>query len=409
MRVSLAVAAICFFGSAVLSLAASAASLLDDDTITKAETLKILDSTDVEGRFVALATTDADQDADEDILLVDELGNLWLVLNERDCKFSKPQNVAGPVNQTPGPVSLDLSDVDMDNDEDILITNSMGVVYLVMAEGRGRYRAMEKLSDALNPAAGPVQVRVSDVDLDNDEDIIVGNSEGVLYKIENVGMGHFGRATGLASVPGMAPGPYDFVFTDLDFDNDEEIVLLDSTGIVYLLENLRGRFGAAKKTAGPLKGKPGAVDIEIADYDYDGDDDLVIMGASGAVMLLENQGKGAFSTTFKQIAPPLGPAGGHHVLAMSDVDSETSEDIVVVNTKGWVFIIENDGDGVYEKPRSIAENIELAAGSASATREDMNGDGAEDTLILDAEGHLYLVLGEYDPLDDRARDLEDDL
>ncbi|MBP7430227.1 MAG: VCBS repeat-containing protein [Candidatus Hydrogenedentes bacterium] len=388
---------------------AAAESLLDDEEATKAETLKLLDATGAKARFVSVATINSDQDPDEDILLIDELGTVWLLLNERDCKFAKPQMIAGPVNDVPGPVSLDLSDVDLDNDEDILITNRMGVVYLVVSEGRGRYRNMAKISNELNTASGAVQVRVTDVDLDNDEDIIVGNAEGILYKIENVGMGKFGGATALTRIPGLAPGPYDYVFTDLDFDNDEEIVLIDARETVFLLENLRDRFGAPRKIAGPLTGAPGTVDIEIADYDYDGDDDLIILGATGAVLLLENKGKGVFSSTPKQIAPPLGPEGGSRILAMSDIDAETSEDVVVVNTKGWVFLVENDGEGVYGKPECLTDSIEMSAGAASATREDLNGDGFEDTLILDGAGHLYLVLGIYDPMEERLRGLEDDL
>ena len=384
-------------------------SLLDDEKVTEAETLKLLDAKDVEGRYVALATTDADQDADEDILLVDEMGNVSIMLNERNGKFAKSAWVAGPVNETAGPVSLDLSDVDLDNDEDLLLTNSIGMVYLVLAEGKGRYRKMEQISEALNPESGPVQVRVSDVDLDNDEDVILGNTEGVLYQIENVGMGNFGRATELTKVPNMVPGLYDYVFTDLDFDNDEEIIFIDGKGTVYLLENLRGRFATPEHIAGPFKADAGRVDIEIADYDYDGDDDLVIMGSSGIVVLLENEGQGDFASELEEIAPPLGPEDGMKIMALSDVDAETSEDIVVLNTKGFLFTIENDGLGVYEEPRCIAENLQLSAGLASVVREDMNGDGAEDTLILDGEGHLYLVLGEYSFVEDRARDLGDDL
>jgi len=409
MRIIVKFAVTCCLCLAFHAAWASESSLLDDDRITEVEVKKIFDAKDVEGRYVAMDTTDADQDADEDILLVDGLGNVSLMLNLRAEGFSKPEWVAGPVNETPGPISLDLSDVDLDNTEDLIISSSMGEVYLVLAEGQGRYRDMKKISDALNTESGPVQVRVSDVDLDNDEDIVLGNNVGVLYQIENVGMGNFGRASELTKIPEMAPGPYDFVFTDLDFDNDEEILLVDAKGTVYLLENLRGRFAPAKKIAGPFNAEPSGVDIEIADYDYDGDDDIVLMVGSGAVMLIENEGKGAFAKEPIRIAPPLGPQGGEHILALSDVEAETSEDIAVVNTMGWVFLIENDGQGKYESPRSLVESIEMSAGPASVVREDMNGDGAEDTLILDGAGHLYLVLGEYDFVQDRARDLGDDL
>lgn len=383
--------------------------LLDDDRIKEPEIEKIFDAEAVEGRYVALATTDSDQDADEDILLVDGLGNVSLMLNLRAEGFSKPESVAGPVNETPGPVSLDLSDVDLDNDEDLIISSSMGEVYLVYSEGRGRYRDMTKISEALNTESGPVQVRVSDVDLDNDEDIVLGNNVGVLYQIENIGMGNFGRATELAKIPDIASGPYDYVFTDLDFDNDEEILFADAKGSVYLLGNLRGRFAPAKKLAGPFNAEASKVDIEIADYDYDGDDDIVLMIGSGAVMLLENEGKGDFAEKPVTLAPPLGPEGGDRVLALSDIEAETSEDIAVVNTKGGLFLLENDGRGEYGEAKVLAQNVELSAGSASVIREDMNGDGAEDTLILDGAGHLYLVLGAYDFVDERLRDLGDDL
>lgn len=389
---------------------ASEESLLDDEHVTETVVEKILDAGQVACQYVSVATTDTDQDADEDILLVDALGNVRLMLNNRTKGFSKPVSIAGPVNAVPGPVSLDLSDVDLDNHEDILISSSMGEVYLVSAEGGGRYRPKQKISDALNKESGLVQVRVSDVDLDNDEDIVLATPEGALYKIENVGTGHFGNASLMVQLPNVKSGLFDFVFTDLDFDNDEEIVFIDGIGTVFVLENLGGRFGEPRHIAGPFrKDKPGSVDIEVSDYDYDGDDDLIIMGPAGMIVLLENEGKGVFASRPQQIAPPLGPEGGIHIMALSDPDTLTGEDIVVVNTKGSIFLIENRGDGVYDKPQSIAENIKLAPGPASVVREDMNGDGAEDTLILDGEGHLYLVLGVYDPAEDLERDLEDDL
>jgi hypothetical protein len=392
-----------------LSLCAAAASLLESEEAAKAETVKLLDASAGKSRFVSVATVNSDQDLLQDILLVDELGAVWLLLNEGECNFGKPQRIAGPVNSVPGPVSLTLSDVDLDNDEDILIANSLGEIYLVIAEGRGRYRDMVKISQELNAASGPVHVRASDIDLDNDEDIIVGNSEGVLYKIENVGLGKFGGATMLTRIPGMASGPYDFVLTDLDFDNDEEIILVDSQENVFLLENLRGRFGSPKKIAGPLTKQPGTVQVEVADYNYDGHDDLIIMGGSGAVVLLENKGKGAFSPTPKQLVPPLGPAGGSHIMAMSDMDTTTSEDIVVLNTKGWVFLVENDGQGGARKPQCLTDSLSMAPGAATVTREDLNGDGFEDTLILDGAGNLFLVLGIFDPMEERLRGMEDDL
>ncbi len=392
-----------------LSLSAAAASLLESEETTKAETLKLLDGSAGKARFVGLATVNSDQDLLQDILLVDELGTVWVLLNEGECNFAKPRRIAGPVNSVPGPVSLELSDVDLDNDEDIMIANSLGAIYLVMAEGRGRYRDMVKISQELNAVSGPVHVRASDIDLDNDEDIIVGNTEGILYKIENVGLGKFGGATLLTRIPGMAPGPYNFVLTDLDFDNDDEIILVDSQENVFLLENLRGRFASPKKIAGPLTKQPGPVQIEVADYNYNGHDDLIIMGGSGAVVLLENKGKGAFSSTPKQLVPPLGPEGGERIMAMSDMDTATSEDIVVVNTKGWVFLIENDGQGGAQKPQCLTDSLPMAPGPASVTREDLNGDGFEDTLILDGAGNLFLVLGIFDPLEERLRGMEDDL
>lgn len=82
---------------------AAAESLLDDEEATKAETLKLLDATGAKARFVSVATINSDQDPDEDILLIDELGTVWLLLNERDCKFAKPQMIAGPVNDVPAP------------------------------------------------------------------------------------------------------------------------------------------------------------------------------------------------------------------------------------------------------------------------------------------------------------------
>ena len=67
--------------------------------------------------------------------------------------------IAGPVNDVPGPVSLDLSDVDLDNDEDILITNRMGVVYLVVSEDADGIATWRRSRTSSIPPAGPSGAR----------------------------------------------------------------------------------------------------------------------------------------------------------------------------------------------------------------------------------------------------------
>ena len=393
-------------GSLVLfSGAARAGWLFERDTTGGARVKKILAAEDAEHRYVLLATTDASQNGFQDILLVDELGHVRLMFNERGEGFTPPETIAGPVNETPGPVALETSDVNLNNAEDIIIANSVGEVYLVLAEGRGRFRSMTRISDALNPDGGPMCIRVSDVDADNDEDIVFGNSEGTLYQIENIGMGNFGRAAVITRIPNLAPGPYNFVFSDLGFNNYEDIILADSKGTVFLIENHRGSFSSPREVAGPFSSTPGNVVLGIADYDYDGDDDIVMLLGSGALILIENTGRGAFARQPKQIAPPLGPEGGVRQLALSDIEAETSEDFVVVNSKGSVHIVENDGRGNYGAPRTIAQNIEMAPGAVTVVRDDVSANGAEDALILDAAGNLFVVYGEQQLVVDHTSDL----
>ena len=147
-------------------------------------------------------------------------------------------------------------------------------------------------------------MRVTDVDLDNDEDIIVGNAEGILYKIENVGMGS-SAAHRADPDPRPGAGPYDYVFTDLDFDNDEEIVLIDARETVFLLENLRDRFGAPRKIAGPSPArrepwisKSPTMTTTATMIDHPGRD------RSGAAA--PKQGKGRFSSTPNRLRPRSG-------------------------------------------------------------------------------------------------------
>ncbi len=396
---------ICVTTFVLFSGAARAGWLFERDTTDGARVEKILAGEDAEHRYVFLATTDASQNGFQDLLLVDELGHVRLMLNQRGEGFAPPETIAGPVNETPGPVAIETSDVNLNNAEDIIIANSVGEVYLVLAEGRGRFRAMTRISDALNPNGGPMYIRVSDVDADNDEDIVFGNSEGTLYQIENIGMGHFGRATVIARVPNLAPGPYSFVFSDLSFNNFEDIILVDAKGTVFLIENHTGSFSAPRQITGPFSTTPGHVALGLADYDYDGDDDIVMLLGSGALVLIENMGRGAFTRPPKQIAPPLGPEGGVRQLALSDIEAETSEDFVVVNSRGSVHIVENDGRGNYGQPRTIAENIEMAHGVLTVIRDDVTADGAEDALILDAAGNLFVVYGERQLVVDHTRDL----
>ncbi|HLU48233.1 MAG TPA: CRTAC1 family protein, partial [Planctomycetota bacterium] len=213
------------------------------------------------GKSLGVIAFDSEDDGDIDLFVAcDQVPNLFF-RNDGRGKFREDALIAGLAYSDAGisqaGMGVDAGDIDLDGRQDLVVTNfsdETNAVYL--AEPGGRFREASKALGVAGPSLVPLGFGVVlwDFDRDSDLDIYVAN-------------GHV--QDNIATIrPGMT-----FAQPDL------------------LLENRDGRefapVTAASAGAWLERALVGRA-VATGDYDNDGDEDLLVVHASGPVALLRN-------------------------------------------------------------------------------------------------------------------------
>ena len=216
-------------------------------------------------------------------------------------------------------------DVDNDHDQDIYVVNDLGTVLqpnqLLLGDGKGGFTDASFDSDA-DVATTGMGLAVGDIDNDGWLDLFVssmGPGDDVLLR--NTGGGHFEDVTlarhggSMAVSPGVSWGA---VFMDIDSDGDEDLYVAHgfhqllsafAAGTVnpkdqpsVLLENLGDDFADASKKSG-LDGTASSRSPVEADLDGDGFPDLVVGNLDAAPYVYLNACSDAASWVGVRLRP----------------------------------------------------------------------------------------------------------
>ena len=341
----------------------------------------------------SIAFTDIDNDNDQDILITGYDGSnrhSKLYTNDGNGNFTLiPGTPFEQVNYS----SIAFADIDNDNDQDLLITGNSGaqlISKLYLNDGSGSF------SLATNNPFEQVDhssIAFADIDNDNDQDILISGDNGTQLTSKlylNDGSGIFSLMSGTAFT-GTRNG--DIAFADIDNDNDQDVLI---TGEGNSWPNLAvseiytndGNGVFSLTTSTPLIGVDWSA-IAFADIDNDQDQDLLITGGDGngssgrVTKLYNNDGNGNFTL----VIGSLFQGAKYGKISFADIDSDQDQDVLIagrLSSSGLNSIsnlYENDGNGNF----SLIANTPFTGLSGFNSFVDIDGDNDLDMLSC---GHI---------------------
>ncbi len=230
-------------------------------------------------------------------------------------------------------------------------------------------------------------ITFADVNLDNAIDVIACDAlRGEVYWYENAGQTQFVKH--LMNTESLIPCPSHVTALDLDRDGDQDF-LVTSLGRIQPTNEEVGRLvwlrndGNEFKQIEVLSGIRRTTDVQGGDFDSDGDIDLVVAvfggPLQGEILYLENDGKQNF-TDYVMLAV----SGTIHV-PVADFDGDGDLDVVanVTQDDEEVLAFVNDGTG-FKKPgirKRLYASWNYDLGGAGMIKSDLDQDGDQDLLL----------------------------
>ncbi len=236
---------------------------------------------------LSAAFSDLDHDGDLDLFVTcagaNGAGRNLLYRNNGDGTFAEIAAAAG-VGKAGFPASLAIMDFNDSRDIDLLLIDSK--LRLFSNNRDGSFKDVGATA-GLQSQAGILGVAVGDLDGDGQMDICLpGGAEGMVRILWYGGEGYQSQ-----EIPVKSGSPFTSARA-FDYDNDGDLDILLVGDELHLLENLgRRKFQDVSVSAGLDKIKAlNARAVAIADFDRDGDLDLLITRCGFAPLLLRNDG-----------------------------------------------------------------------------------------------------------------------
>lgn len=299
-------------------------------------------------------------------------------------------------------MDVGVADVDGDGDLDVVIPQEFRLNKMLLNQGDGRFA---DASDNLPPltseelAGGPPQLQFAGAGHDS-EDVSIAdfNGDGVLdiiivaeddVKFGRTQVHEYLRGLGGGRFERVRPGLPDMeadavAHADFDADGDPDLLIAGAGQDRLLLND--GQGGFVDVTADHLPPEDRVTqDIEIADLDGDGDPDIVL-GQEGGHALWLNDGRGRFVEASDRLPDP-GNVEARKVTP-ADVDDDGDLDLYFSHV-GWQgrapqdHLLINDGSG-----RFVDESARRIPSESGTTLTARFAD-------LDGDGDLDLVRGEH--------------
>src|SRR6478735_10562195 len=332
-----------------------------------------------------IVVADFNNDGKKDVALTNSGTNfdgktISVYFNQGKAIFGSATNYTVGAN----PIGIAAADFDNDGDIDLAVANNRapgGTISILVNNGSGSF------ASAVNFPAGqtPYKITVAKINNDNLLDIVVANEGEKMNILFNGGSNNFSNRVEkiVQSVVWGGDANANVEAADIDNDNDNDILYSSSATTdgnaaqIALFRNMGNGTFAAVQLINLAVFTGGAVDMDVADLNGDGWQDIVGANFQGRIgdgyQVVLNNGSGNF---LPAVVKPAGQST--YTLTTADINKDLKIDVV---TCDWyslqVTIHKNDGNASFPIPARFNSNNTIA-GSLDAA--DIDGDGDLDVV-----------------------------
>jgi hypothetical protein len=287
-------------------------------------------------------------------------------------EFSDPNIIADDFEPRANK-SISVCDIDNDGDNDVVATDYTAIGEMPLLtwyenDGSGNFTrhivSTENLSSEENICG--TCVCTADLDNDNDRDIILGafTGENSIAWFENIdNNGNFSSFKTIKGTEGHHFWPH---AADFDNDGDADVIDADWDGLEFY-RNTNGHGTFNKET---INGDAPASLISL-DVGNDGDNDI-IAGFENRIVWYENvNGNGSFSVE------KLITRSGYGFLYLADIDHDGYPDLLSAGGSKLAWFKNTNGQGSFGSAHTISSSVINAYAVCTA---DLDGDGDHDVL-----------------------------
>jgi hypothetical protein len=342
----------------------------------------------------ALAAGDVDGDGTDD-LFVSNPPRLYRVRGG----FVRDDSERASISLPQGAAYAIFADYDNDGWLDLFVIGGERRGHLFRNRGNGTFVEVTAKAGVAD-VKGARKALFVDLDHDGDLDLfLIGDGQRTVYR-NNLDE-TFTEAT--ASL-GLAGGDaLDAAFGDFDGDGRIDLFVTNKHGSDLLRHGGLQLFSDVAVTSG-LASSGGSRATAAGDYNNDGFLDLFLAGTNGGEPALWlNKGNGTFTRDRRSnaAAQALRPANGL-AATFVDYDNDGWLDLVVAGTAiapgkrdPGVFLFRNDGTGRFVDRSTLVPDPVRAAGASAIAVSDVDDDGDEDLLLIDGAGAPRLLRNDF--------------
>ena len=332
-------------------------------------------------RGEALAAGDVDGDGTDDLFVSARLYRV-------QGGFVRDVSEASNIRLSQGAVYAAFADYDNDGWLDLFMIGTDRRRHLFRNRRDGTFEDVTATA-AVADVKGARKALFVDLDHDGDLDLLlIGEGGRTVYR--NNLDGTFAEADfGLSG----GADAHDAGFGDFDSDGRIDMFIAGESGNVLLHNEGLQRFTDATQRAG-LPSSGGASAVAVGDYNNDGSLDLFIASTSGDPVLWLNERDGTFERDGRsgRVFQALRSAPVSQATFL-DHDNDGWLDLVV-GSNSAVFFFRNDRSGRFLDRSAIIPAEVRAAGARSIAVSDVDDDGDEDLLLIDRAGAPRLLRNE---------------